>query len=60
MDGTRIGELQGVVAAALEEARRLGATQAVVDANLQQGLSVYVRLGEVDTVEYQGDRGVGV
>ncbi|MGE3665687.1 MAG: metalloprotease PmbA, partial [Steroidobacteraceae bacterium] len=49
-----------VVAAALEEARRLGATQAVVDANLQQGLSVYVRLGEVDTVEYQRDRGLGV
>ncbi|MCC7079634.1 MAG: metalloprotease PmbA, partial [Burkholderiales bacterium] len=60
MDGTRIGELQGVVASALEEARRLGATQAEVDANLQQGLTVNVRLGEVDTVEYQRDRGLGV
>ena len=60
VDGTRIGELQGVVAAALEEARRLGATQAEVDANLQQGLTVNVRLGEVDTVEYQRDRGLGV
>lgn len=60
VDGTRIGELQGVVASALEEARRLGATQAEVDANLQQGLTVNVRLGEVDTVEYQRDRGLGV
>ena len=60
VDGTRIGELQGVVAAALAEARRLGATEAEVDANLQQGLTVNVRLGEVDTVEYQRDRGIGV
>ena len=60
VDGTRIGELQGVVASALDEARRLGATQADVDANLQQGLTVNVRLGEVDTVEYQRDRGIGV
>ncbi|HQW09040.1 MAG TPA: metalloprotease PmbA [Steroidobacteraceae bacterium] len=60
VDGTRIGELQGVVAGALEEARRLGAIQAEVDANLQQGLTVNVRLGEVDTVEYQRDRGLGV
>ncbi len=60
VDGTRIAELQGVVSHALAEAQRLGATQAEVDANLQQGLTVNVRLGEVDTVEYQRDRGLGV
>src|SRR5690606_13544805 len=60
VDGTRIGELQGVVASALEAARRLGADQAEAGANLQQGLTVNVRLGEVDTVEYQRDRGLGV
>lgn len=60
VDGTRIGELQGVVARALEEARRLGAHEAEVDANLQQGLTVSVRLGDVDTVEYQRDRGLGI
>lgn len=60
VDGTRIGELQGVVSAALGEARRLGATQAEADASLQQGLTVSVRLGEVDTVEYQRDRGLGI
>jgi len=60
VDGTRIDELQGVVSAALDEARRRGATQAEADASLQQGLTVNVRLGEVDTVEYQRDRGLGV
>lgn len=49
-----------MVSHALAEAQRLGATQAEVDANLQQGLTVNVRLGEVDTVEYQRDRGLGV
>lgn len=60
VDGTRIAELQGVVSGALEAARRLGADQAEAGANLQQGLTVNVRLGEVDTVEYQRDRGLGV
>ena len=60
VDPGRIPALQGVVSAALEEARRLGASQAEADASLQQGLSVTVRLGEVETVEYQRDRGLGV
>ena len=45
---------------ALEEAKRRGASQAEVDASMNRGLSTTVRLGEVDTVEYQRDRGVGV
>ena len=60
VDPTRIPGLQAVVADALAEARRLGASQAEADASLQQGLSVTVRLGEVETVEYQRDRGLGV
>ena len=60
VDPGRIPELEAVVSAALDEARRLGATQAEADASLQQGLSVTVRLGEVETVEYQRDRGLGV
>jgi len=60
VDPGRIPALQAVVSAALDEARRLGATQAEADASLQQGLSVTVRLGEVETVEYQRDRGLGV
>jgi PmbA protein len=53
-------DLQDVVSLALEEAKKRGATQAEVDASMNRGLSVTVRLGEVDTVEYQRDRGVGV
>ncbi|MFO7276324.1 MAG: metalloprotease PmbA [Pseudomonadota bacterium] len=60
VDRTRIPELESVVSLALEEARRRGATQCEADASLQQGLSATVRLGEVDTIEYQRDRGLGV
>ena len=52
--------LADVVTLALEEARRAGATQCEADVSVSQGLSVSVRLGEVDTVEYQRDRGLGV
>jgi len=45
--------LSDVAGLALEEARRQGATQCEVDASVNQGLSVSVRLGEVD-------RGLGV
>jgi PmbA protein len=52
--------LQDIVAFALEEARRQGASQYEVDASLSQGLGTTVRLGEVDTIEYQRDRGLAV
>lgn len=59
-DGTRIAELKDVVSLALAEAKQRGASQAEVDASMNRGLSTTVRFGEVDTVEYQRDRGVGV
>jgi PmbA protein len=52
--------LSDVAALALEEARRQGASQCEADASVSQGLSVSVRLREVDTIEYQRDRGLGV
>ena len=55
-----IPPLADVVTLALEEARRAGASQCEADVSVSQGLSVSVRLGEVDTVEYQRDRGLGV
>ena len=55
-----IPELQDVVSFVLEEALRQGASQCEADANVSQGLGVTVRLGEVDTIEYQRDRGLGV
>lgn len=60
VDVSRIPELADTVALALAEARSAGATQAEADVSLQQGLSVTVRLGEVETVEYQRDRGLGI
>jgi len=60
VDPSRIPELQEVVSGALAEARAAGATQAEADASLQKGLTVTVRLGEVDTIEYQRDRGLAV
>jgi len=53
-------QLADVASLVLEEARRQGASQCEADASLAQGLSVSVRLREVDTLEYQRDRGLGV
>jgi len=52
--------LQDIAAFALQEARRQGASQYEIDASLSQGLGTTVRLGEVDTIEYQRDRGLAV
>jgi PmbA protein len=60
VDGSRIPQLRDIVSVALEQARHAGATQAEADVSLQQGLNVTVRLGEVETVEYQRDRGLGI
>jgi PmbA protein len=59
-DAKGIPQLQDVVSFVLEEAVRRGASQCEADASVSQGLSVSVRLREVDTVEYQRDRGLGV
>jgi PmbA protein len=60
IDASRIQELTDIAGFTLREAREAGATQAEADVSLQQGLNVTVRLGEVETVEYQRDRGLGI
>ena len=55
-----IPQLKDVVSFVLDEAARQGASQCEADANVSQGLGVTVRLGEVETIEYQRDRGLGV
>ncbi len=60
VDATRIPELKHIVEQVLAEARRAGASQAEAAVSLQRGFTTAVRLGEVDTVEYQRDRGMGV
>ena len=60
VDATRIPELHQVVSSALAEARAAGASAADADASVQKGLSVTVRMGEVETIEYHRDRGMAV
>ena len=59
-DRSATGQLRDVATLALAEAAGQGASQCEADASVSQGLSVSVRLREVDTVEYQRDRGLGV
>jgi PmbA protein len=53
-------DLQNLVALALDEAKKLGATETEAAVSVDTGLSVTARLGEVETLEYQRDRGMGV
>ena len=53
-------DLLALVELALGEAKALGASQAEAAISMDVGLSVSVRLGEVETVEYQRDRGMAV
>ena len=52
--------LRTVAAQAIELARRLGADQAEAGASYDEGLSVTVRMGELESVERQRDRGLAV
>ncbi len=56
----RSDDLEGVVALILDEAKRQGASAAEAGVNAENGLSVTVRLGEVETVEHNRDKGLGV
>lgn len=53
-------ELEAVVTAVLDEARRQGASAAEAGVSAESGLSVTVRLGEVETVEHNRDKALGV
>lgn len=52
--------LKEVVERALAQAKQSGASSAEVAISLSQGLSVAVRLGEVETVEHTRDKGLGL
>ncbi len=56
----REAQLRELVASVLAEARRCGASAAEATVDLSQGLSVTVRLAEVETVEHTRDKGIGV
>ena len=52
--------LAAVAARAVELARHLGADQAEAGVSYEEGLSVTVRMGELESVERQRDRGLGI
>jgi PmbA protein len=52
--------LKEIVVQVLAEARRQGASAAEAAVNLSQGLSVTVRLGDIETIEHTRDKGLSV
>ncbi|MEJ2675803.1 MAG: metalloprotease PmbA, partial [Acidihalobacter sp.] len=52
--------LEAVVARTLEQGRKAGASAAEAVVSIDNGLSVSVRLGEVETLEYHRDKGLGL
>jgi len=53
-------DLETLVAEVLRETRTLGANQAEAGVSIDSGLTLTVRLGEVETLEYQRDHGLGI
>jgi PmbA protein len=53
-------DLESIIDHALREARARGAAQAEAAVSQDTGLSVSVRLGEVETLEHQRDRSMGI
>ena len=59
-DPRQLAALEQAVQNALDEARRLGASSAEASMSTSTGQVVTVRLGEVETIEYTRDQGLGV
>jgi PmbA protein len=55
-----LADLESIIQLSLEEARVRGASQAEAAVSQDTGLSVAVRLGEVETLEHQRDRSMGI
>jgi PmbA protein len=52
--------LKNIVADLLNEAKAQGATAAEAGLNIEKGLSVTARLGDVETIEHHQDQGLGI
>ena len=59
-DSAELDRLKDRAAMVLEEAKRLGADEAEVGISSSNGFSVTVRMGEVETLEFNRDRGFSV
>jgi PmbA protein len=55
-----ISRLKSVVQQLLEEAKQQGASAAEAAFSVDNGLSVSARMGDVETIEYHCDQGIGV
>ncbi len=55
-----VDQLKKIIDLVLHQAQLNGASQAEAGANVESGLSVTVRLGEVDVIEHNRDKGVGL
>ena len=53
-------DLTSIIQQVLDCARENGATASEVDIGTGEGLSVTVRMGELETIEHQRDKGMGV
>lgn len=53
-------QLHDIAEQVLGEAKKLGASSAEVSMSISTGYAVTVRMGEVETVEYHNDKGLGV
>ncbi|MEQ1668681.1 MAG: DNA gyrase modulator, partial [Sulfuriferula sp.] len=53
-------ELQSLVQEMLDYAKQQGASACAAEASEGMGQSVTVRKGEVETIEYNRDKGIGV
>ncbi|HWP01463.1 MAG TPA: metalloprotease PmbA [Methylococcus sp.] len=56
----KLAELKELTALCLAEAKRQGASAAEVGCSVEKGLSLTVRMGEVETVEHHRSQGLGV
>lgn len=56
----QVGDLESLVHDILAEAQRQGADQAEVSVSVDAGLSVNVRKGELEHLEFNSDRGFGI
>ncbi len=56
----QVDELKETVRNVLQQAKKLGATQAAASSSFGMGLSVTVRMRNVETLEYHRDQGLGV
>ena len=55
-----VEKLRNIVDSLLQEAKKRGATAAEAGLTVESGLQVSVRMGEVETIEYNKDKGLGI